>query len=124
MLKRLVSVLGPVAALLALMVQIGIGASVQRPDRLAQIIGVETLCHASDDAGGPPGPAPAHPFDCLFCPLCAALHAPAPTPVSGMPIPAAPAAGIGVRADLPPPSTAPPLPQRPPGQPRAPPVTV
>nr|WP_294556425.1 hypothetical protein [uncultured Rhodopila sp.] len=124
MLKRLVSVPGLLAALLALMVQLGIGASVPRPDPLAQIAGAGTLCHAPDGGDGPPNRAPMHPLDCLVCPLCAVLHAQPAALVSGTPMLAPSAAAMVVRPELPPPSTAPPGPQRPPSQPRAPPIAA
>jgi hypothetical protein len=120
--KRLIPGPGLLAALLALMVQLGIGASVPRPNQLAQIAGAETLCQAPDGAAEPPSRAPVHPLDCLFCPLCAALHAPPATPVSGTPVLAPSTAAIVIRPELPPPSTAPPAPRRPPSQPRAPPI--
>jgi hypothetical protein len=120
--NRLVPVPGLVAALLALMIQLGIGARVPRLDLLLQIAEAETLCHGSDGAGGPHVPAPMHPLDCLVCPLCLALHAPPATPVSDPPVFTRSAGAAVIRPELPPPSTAPPGPQRPPSQPRAPPI--
>jgi hypothetical protein len=110
---------GLFAVLLALMAQLGVGATVPRLDPIALLTGVASLCHADDEA---PNPAPAHSSDCLVCPLCAALHAPAAVLPSAGVILAAPVAAGERRAELPPPSTAPPAPQRPPSQPRAPPA--
>ncbi len=121
MLNRRVPVHGLVAVLLALMAQLGIGATVPRADPLAQIIGAENLCHAPDGAGDTP-PAPAHPLDCLVCPLCVAVHAPAVILVSDVGVQAPSAAVVVLRSELPPPSTAPPSSHRPPSQPRAPPT--
>jgi hypothetical protein len=108
--------------LLALMVQLGTGATVPRLDPLAQIIGGEILCHAPDGAGDTPAPAPMRPFDCLVCPLCVAMHAPSIIPISDAAIPMPSAAVAVLRCELPPPSTAPPSSRRPSSQPRAPPA--
>jgi hypothetical protein len=124
MVKRRVSAPGLLAALLALMLQLGIGASVPRPDQLARLAGAATLCRASDGAAAPPGRAPMPPPDCLVCPLCAALHAPPATPLCEPSMVAPPAVAIVMRSELPPPATAPPGPQRPPSQPRAPPTAA
>jgi hypothetical protein len=113
---------GLFAVLLALMAQLGVGATVPRLDPIALITGVASLCHAVDDTGGTPSPGPAHSSDCLVCPLCAALHAPAAPLPSGAPVLTPPAELAERRAELPPPSTAPPSPHRPPSQPRAPPA--
>jgi hypothetical protein len=111
---------GLFAVLLALVAQLGIGASVPRPDALAQIIGTEILCHPPDKSGGTP--APLHPLDCLICPLCAALHAPPMVLVSDLAVLAPSAVVVVLRSELPPPSTAPPSSRRAPSQPRAPPT--
>jgi hypothetical protein len=120
--KRLIPAHGLLAALLALMVQLGIGASVPRLDQLVLIDGVETLCHVADGNAGPPNQSPMHPLDCLVCPLCAALHAQPAAPVPGAPVLTPTAVAMVIRPELPPPSTAPPGPRRPPSQPRAPPI--
>jgi hypothetical protein len=113
---------GLFAVLLALMVQLGIGASVPRFDVVTQLIGAEILCHPPDKSGDTPSPAPLHPLDCLICPLCVALHAPPMVLVPDVAV-VAPSAGVVVlRSELPPPSTAPPSPRRRPSQPRAPPI--
>ena len=57
MLNRRVPVHGLLAVLLALMAQLGIGATVPRLDPLARIVSAEILCHAPDGAGDTP-PAP------------------------------------------------------------------
>jgi hypothetical protein len=110
---------GLFAVLLALMAQLGAGASVPRIDPVA-VAGV--LCHAEDDAGGAPANAPSHPADCPVCPLCVSMHvaAAAVLPVAAVPVPSGVA--VVLKAELPPPSTAPPALRRPPSQPRAPPA--
>jgi hypothetical protein len=123
MLSRRFHLPGLFAVLLALMAQLGAGATVPRFDPIALLTGAETLCHADGDQGGPPSQSPGHPTDCLVCPLCAALHAPAtPLIAAGLSL-TPPSLRTERRAELPPPSTAPPAPHRPPGQPRAPPIT-
>jgi len=113
---------GLLAVLLALMAQLAIGASVPRSDPVAAIAGVDAICHTIDDSSGTPAaPAPMHPLDCPVCPFCIALHAPAVALVSPGPALTPPEAMVVLRGELPPPSTAPPAPHRPPGQPRAPP---
>jgi hypothetical protein len=113
---------GLFAVLLALMAQLGIGASVPRFDALAQVIGTEILCHPPDGAGGAPAPAPMHPLECLICPLCVALHAPPAILVSDVAVLAPSAVVVVLRSELPPPATAPPSSRRAPSQPRAPPT--
>nr|WP_294517692.1 DUF2946 family protein [uncultured Rhodopila sp.] len=123
MLSRRFHPLGLFAVLLALMVQLGVGATVPRPDPFALLTGAGTLCHADDESGTAPSQAPGHPADCLVCPLCVALHAQAAPLIAGGPSLVAPSLRTERRAELPPPSTAPPATQRPPSQPRAPPIT-
>jgi hypothetical protein len=113
---------GLFAVLLALMAQLGIGASVPRLDAFAQIIGTEILCHPPDKSGSTPAQAPLHPLDCLICPLCAALHAPPMVLVSDVAVHAPHAVVLVLRSELPPPSIAPPSSRRAPSQPRAPPT--
>jgi hypothetical protein len=110
---------GVFAALLALMVQLGVGASVPRLDT---IVTAGVLCHAEDDAGGTPSKTPFHPADCLVCPLCIAVHASPAGLVAVVSLPMPPGAGVVVKTELPPPSTAPPARHRPARQPRAPPT--
>jgi hypothetical protein len=122
MLNRRVPVHGLLAVLLALMAQLGIGASVPRLDPLARIISAETLCHAPDGAGDTPAPAPMHPLDCLVCPLCVAIHVPPIILICDVGGHMPSAAVVVLRSELPPPSTAPPSSDRLPSQPRAPPT--
>jgi hypothetical protein len=118
---------GLLAMLLALMAQLGVGATVPQVDPIAINAGAHALCQTLNDAGGKPAaPAPwhgpGHPPDCQICPLCIALHVSAAALVSdAAPLPPS---GIVVvlRGELPPPSTAPPTPRRAPSQPRAPPT--
>jgi hypothetical protein len=109
---------GLLAVLLALMAQLGAGASVPRID---PVTGVGVLCHTNAGGGGP-AHGPSRSSDCLVCPLCVALHAPSVTLIPADSIPVPPGAGAGARAELPPPPTAPPAQHRPPAQPRAPPI--
>jgi len=122
MLSRRFHVHGLFALLLALMVQLAVGASVPRLDPMVVITGAAALCHATDDTGGTPNRSPSHPPDCLVCPLCVALHAQAIPLIADAAVPAPPTIPAERRAELPPPSTAPPAPHRPPSQPRAPPA--
>ena len=119
MLRRRFHLFGLLAVLLALMAQLGAGASVPRVDLVAT---EGMLCHTDDGGTGSPSNAPSHSGDCLICPLCVALHVqPAPLVsaiVSLMP----PDSVVLLKAELPPPSTAPPTLRRPPSQPRAPPT--
>jgi hypothetical protein len=109
---------GLLAVLLALMAQLGAGATVPLVDPVA-VAGV--LCH-TDDSGNPPAHAPNHPADCPVCPLCATMHAQAAVLASATPRLAPPADFAVLRPELPPPATAPPALHRPPSQPRAPPT--
>jgi hypothetical protein len=121
MLNRRFPLSGLFAVLLALMAQLGTGASVPRIDPVA-VAGV--LCHTEDDTGGTPTQTPGHPAGCPLCPLlCGTLHAQAVgLLLSGAPGLKPPAVLAAGRTGLPPPATAPPAPHRPPSQPRAPPV--
>jgi hypothetical protein len=122
MLSRRFHLPGLFAVLLALMAQLGAGASIPQPGPLALLAGAATICHADEDPGSPPSHTPGHPADCLVCPLCVALHAPAAPLIAEGPRLTPPRLRTERRAELPPPSTAPPAPQHPPGQPRAPPL--
>src|SRR5690349_17281751 len=120
MLSRRCYLLGLLSALLALMAQLSTGATVPRLDPLAQLVGAETLCHETHDAGGAPAKAPVHPIDCLACSLCCAAQPPIfllPAPPNLTP----PRVVLAERAGLPPPSRAPPFRVWSPAQPRAPP---
>jgi len=108
---------GVLAVLLALAAQLGLGASVPRPDPLARFSDLVVLCHPNS-----PSPTPAHPANCVICPLCVAVHAPAPTLVAdGLPLPF-PAVWTDGLAAPPPPARGPPVHWRIAAQPRAPPV--
>jgi hypothetical protein len=109
---------GLFAVLLALMAQLGAGATVARVDPPA-VAG--ELCHA-DSEGIPPAHGRSHPSDCLACPLCATLHAQPTLLASAAPAPTPPAVLAIRRSELPPPPIGPPTPHRPPSQPRAPPT--
>lgn len=110
---------GLLGVLLALAVQLGLGASVPHVNPAAALVQVQALCHADTNA---PSPAPAHLPDCLACPLCAALHAPATLLAAAGVEVTAPAIPPVARAERTPPARAPPVRERPPSQSRAPPV--
>jgi hypothetical protein len=118
MLNRWFQLPGIFGVLLALMVQLGLGASVPQIDPVVTGAG---LCH-TDDSGGAPSRAPTHPADCPVCPLCSVLHVQATILAADAPGLPPPAIAVLIRPELPPPSTAPPAPHRPPSQPRAPPL--
>jgi hypothetical protein len=117
--KRRSNLLGVFGVLLALMAQLGAGASVPR---IGPIVTPGAICHTEDDTGGAPSREPTYPAACPVCPLCGGLD------VQGMALASdgqtlTPPAVLAIqRTELPPPSTAPPSPQRPPSQPRAPPI--
>ncbi len=111
---------GLIAVLLALMVQLGVGATVPRSGPVALTAG--TICHVEGPAGSNGDAPPSHETDCLVCPLCAAIHGPASVVLNPQVVLPAPSVVQITRAELPPPSTAPPSAQRPPNQPRAPPA--
>ncbi len=117
MLTRRFHLSGLFAVLLALMAQIGAGATVPRIDPIAA---AGVLCHT--DEGSAPAPGHGHPADCLVCPLCAALHTQQAMLLSVAPRLTPPSVLAVRRAELPPPSTAPPALPRFPSQPRAPPT--
>jgi hypothetical protein len=109
---------GLFAVLLALMAQLGAGAAVPRID---PVTASAVLCH-TDDRGNPPAHGPSHSPDCPVCPLCATLHVQQAMLASTAPSLTPPPVEVTRRAELPPPSTAPPALHRPPSQPRAPPT--
>ena len=110
---------GLFAVLLALMAQLGAGATVPRIDPVA-VAGM--LCHTEDNGNAPAHGPDHHPAGCPICPLCAALHAQALALTSDALLLTPPAIQAIQRPGLPPPSTAPPALRRPPTQPRAPPT--
>jgi hypothetical protein len=119
MLSRRFYLQGLFAVLLALMGQLAVGASVPTINPVAA---AAVLCH-TDDAGRAPSHPPGHlPADCPMCPLCGMQHAAtaALPPASLAALPRI--VGVLLKTELPPPSTAPPAPHRPPSQPRAPPI--
>jgi hypothetical protein len=122
MLNRRAPISGLLAALLALMAQLGIGMSVPRFDPLAQLAAAETLCHMSDGAGDTQSPAPAHPLDCLACLLCGPVHTAPAVLASNEAVPMPPLVDVVIRPELPPRSTAPPTLHHSSVQPRAPPA--
>ncbi len=123
MLNRRLPLHGLLAVLLALVVQLGVGATVPRSDPGAIIAGDEAICHAqANGPGNTPDRPPTHPADCLVCPLCVALHAASATLVPPEVALSRTTVMVVLRSELPPPSTAPPSRHRPASQPRAPPT--
>jgi hypothetical protein len=110
---------GMVAVLLALMVQIAVGATVPQIDPVVALFSAETLCHTDQPSDGPDHESP--PLDCLLCPFCVVVHAQA-VALPDAPVLRPPNAKW-LRVTLPE-VAVPPLPPlpRPPGQPRAPPL--
>jgi hypothetical protein len=118
MLKSRFRLFGLFAVLLALMAQLGAGATVPRVNPVV----AAALCHSDGNDSQIPAHGPNHPSDCPICPLCASLHAQALAVTSDAPLLTPPAIQALLRPELPPPSTAPPALHRPPSQPRAPPT--
>jgi hypothetical protein len=119
---------GLLAVLLALIVQLGIGATVPQIDPTAINADAAALCQTINDTGGNPAAplhrhGPGHSRDCQICPLCIALYAPAATLATAVAPPSPSGIVVVLRGELPPPATAPPAPRRAPSQPRAPPTT-
>jgi hypothetical protein len=112
---------GLFAVLLALAVQLATRADVPRPNPMAQLAGVEILCHGASDAGGAPAKVPVHPGDCLACPFCVAGSPTIPV-IPSPPDLALPRVTLAQRPELPPPPRAPPFRLWSPTQPRAPPA--
>jgi hypothetical protein len=109
---------GLFAVLLALMAQLGAGATVPRIDPVA-MAGV--LCH-TDNGDKAPVHGPFHPADCTVCPLCAPAHTQPAMAAPGAPALSPSSVLTVLRPELPPPATAPPSLPRAPSQPRAPPT--
>jgi hypothetical protein len=109
---------GLFAVLLALMAQLGAGATLPRVDPVAA---ASVLCHSDGNDSQVPTHGPNHPSDCPICPICASLHAQVIALTPGPPLLMGPAIQATLRLDQPPPSTAPPALRRIPSQPRAPP---
>ena len=115
MLNRRFKLHGIFGVLLALSVQIGMGANVPRIEPLDRTV---ALCHMDDDGSSPPS----HSADCLICPLCIILQIQLVVLDEGRCILKPRAALTITRPEQPPPARAPPTAFRPPVQPRAPPL--
>jgi hypothetical protein len=122
---RPITVFGLPLVLLALAVQIAVGAIVLRPQmmELAQLSQTSPICHAG---GAPADQSPAAPHRAphgMFCPLCAAV-AMSGHVLSGAqpPLPAPPRTIALGREGMPPPATAPPVAPPAAAQPRGPPL--
>jgi hypothetical protein len=94
-------------ALLALVAQLVSGAAMPRMEALAVIAGATTICHAHETSDEAPA-SPHSPSDCLFCPLCVSLSAPALATMALPQLPR-PLMVVVARAAILPPSTAPPI---------------
>jgi len=115
------SLTGLFLALLALMCQLAVGATV--PAAAAQALdplaGVARICH-SDDGGQTPAHNHTAP-DCQLCPLCAAFVTPAATLADTPTVPAPLAVALPLAAPAPQ-ATAPPSTRPPETRPRGPPA--
>jgi hypothetical protein len=110
---------GFLMVLLALSVQLGLGARVPQIDPLTQDL--TAICHAASGNESDRPVAP-HSTDCLLCPLCSLVHQASVWVMEDVVAIPRPVTWVSVRPELPPPSTAPPLPAKVVFQPRAPPV--
>lgn len=121
MLSPRLSIHGLFAVLLALAVQLGVGATVPRTDSLARLAGMATLCDSGDHGPTDGVPTPHDPSACLLCPACVVVHTATvvllPATIS-LKVPRI----VLARPELPPPATAPPSLAARPFQSRAPPV--
>jgi hypothetical protein len=111
---------GLLMVLFALSVQLGVGSRVPQIDPLIQELA--TLCQASAAPDQSPHQAPAHPMDCLLCPLCMTVHVASAWILPQAVVILVPVIGVAERPELPPPSRAPPPARRYVAQPRAPPA--
>lgn len=117
--QRRIPASGLLLALMALVAQLAFGAVVPRPEIVGAWNGAAAICHAADTSDEAP-PVPHHPSDCLVCPLCISLAAPAFAPPTGSVLPA-PRVVVIARAAILPPATAPPVAVRLAARPRGPP---
>jgi hypothetical protein len=106
--------------MLALCVQLVLGAWVPSAEGAPRLTGLGVICHA--DAGSrPPGSTPHHAPDCALCPLCTALAAPLALLAPPPPM-VSPRTAVLVSTIILPPATVPPLRESKASQPRGPPV--
>ena len=113
--------LGLLFALLALLVQLGVGVSVPRGNPDAGVAAATAICHTDGDAAGGSAPVAPHTPDCAICPLCVTVaSAGFVVPDDGPAIRTSRTVVIG-RAAVPPQAAAPPSQPRFAAQPRAPP---
>jgi len=121
MLNRRYHLHGLFVVLLALVMQLAVGASMPCLSLIGEVTEAEAPCHETHDTGGAPTKVPVHPADCLACSLCCAMQ----PPISLVPVPpnlTPPRIQHAHRTELPPPARAPPPPRSwSPSQPRAPP---
>ena len=111
--------LGLFAALLALAIQLAVGATV--PDPALAELGLGAICPTGNPASHQRAPPAHHLPDCAACPFCAALTLPAPTLGAPPWIPAPREAAIAVAPNRPP-ATGPPIAFVAAAQPRGPPA--
>ncbi|HEY1935492.1 MAG TPA: hypothetical protein VGG99_26075 [Acetobacteraceae bacterium] len=122
---RPTTVFGLPLVLLALAVQIAVGAIVLQPQmmELMQLSQTSPICHANTPADDHSPAAPHRAPHCMFCPLCAAV-ATSGHVLSGAqpPLPVPPQIVALSREGMPPPATAPPVASPNAAQPRGPPI--
>lgn len=124
MLNRRLHPFGLFAVLLALLAQLGFGATVPQADPAQLFDELQTICHAgsADETDQTPSHGPSHPGECPVCSLCVARHTPTPTLLDGASVLALPSVRLVAQVDLPPPATTTPSSRWDPSQPRAPPT--
>lgn len=116
-------VFGLFLALLALGVQLAIGAVVPQPQVGLALDELGVICHAPAAPGETPSPPPHRMPDCVLCPLCAAMAAPPHVLASGAPVVPRPShVTIIAPTGWLPPATAPPVAPLTTAQPRGPPI--
>jgi hypothetical protein len=106
-------------ALLAIVAQLTLAATV--PASAVTLADVTVLCQHDNTPSAPVAP-PHHTPDCLVCFFCHAVPGPVAL-IATPPILPVPITVRTARMAILPPPTAPPSPQHPPSQPRAPPAT-
>jgi hypothetical protein len=104
--QRRISPFGLLFTLLALMAQLASGAAVLRTEAVATLANATIICHADETSDQAP-PTQHHPADCLICPLCVSLSAPAFSLTVHPTLPT-PRVMVVARSVVLPPATAPP----------------
>jgi hypothetical protein len=121
-------IIGLAVAMVALAVQLGIGASVPQPElaqaRTAALDAALILCHPALPDGTPRDTPFHHSTDCLICPLCQALDHSVIVLASRPELPSPAPVATGRRSNKIPPARAPPPLLRSAASPRGPPISI